>query len=485
MAAPRPSPARLLVGLTASLLVAACSGADGPPGVWESCGGGFECLTLDVPLDHDAPGGPTVALPLVRRRADRYDARLGSLIINPGGPWSSGVSWVKARAERLPAALRAHFDIVGFDPRGSNDSAPGVDCTDDLGAYAALDLTPNDDAARKALADATDALVDGCSARSGDLLPHMGTDSVARDLDLVRQTLGDDRLTFLGFSYGTLLGAVYADRFPQNVRALVLDAAIDPTLTGEAWITAQGRAFEQQLDDFLADCAADTECAFHADGDPEAAYDAIQASLESERMPASRDGTRTLGPGEFAYGVSAALYGPNGWRQLARALALAADGDGAGLLALADGYLERESEGTYGNGLEVYYAVTSLDTPFAREQATYDALVDELSVSAPRLGVYFPYTAFPSARWPVQPWRPAAPIHADGAPPILVVGTTRDPATPHAWAESLAAQLSSGVLLSRDGQGHAAFLKGNTCIDDAVTRYLIEGVPPADGTVCR
>ncbi|EYF00134.1 alpha/beta hydrolase [Chondromyces apiculatus] len=483
MAVPRPSAALLLVGSLALPCAAGCSD-EALPGPWEDCYDVFECAHLEVPLDHEAPSGPTLTVSLLRRPADQPHLRRGSLVVNPGGPWGSGTSWVRGRADALPPTIRALYDVVGFDPRGSGESEPGVDCIDDIGAYAALDLTPDDAAEREAIVASTDALVAGCSARSGDLLPYMGTDQVARDLDQMREALGDEKLTFLGFSYGTFLGAVYADLFPDRVRALVLDAALDPTLSGEEYIRQQGLSFEAQLDDFLSDCADDASCPFHADGDSAGAYDAIRASVEAAPMPAS-DGSRMLGPGEFAYGVASALYSPTAWRRLARALALAGEGDATGLLELSDGYLEREDSGAYGNGLEVYYAVTSVDGPFATEPSVYEDLVAEMAVTAPRLGVYFPYTAFPSARWPVSPWRSTGAIRAEGAPPILVVGTSRDPATPYAWSVALAEQLESGVLLTREGQGHAAFLKGNACIDGAITRYLVDGVVPEDGTVCR
>jgi pimeloyl-ACP methyl ester carboxylesterase len=485
--APIASRPLLLLGVLAAPLVAGCADADddespAPPSPWTACDGGFECAELEVPVDHETAGGLTFTLPLLRRRAASPDQRIGSLVVNPGGPWSSGVQWVRALTGMLPAPILERFDVVGFDPRGSGGSLPSIDCMDDLGPYAALDLTPDDEAERQALVAGADALVASCESRSGDLLPHVGVDAVARDLDLIRELLGDERLTYLGLSYGTLLGAVYADLFPDRVRALVLDGAMDPSLAGATWVAEQGRSFEAQLDDFLADCAVDPSCVLQDMGDPAATYDALQASIEAAPLPA---GDRLVGPGELAYGVVAALYQPRGWPRLRDALFRGAQGDGSQILELADGYLERNPEtGAYGNGLEVYYAVTSIDAPFVQDQAIYDALVAELAVDAPRLGVYFPYTAFPSARWPVAPWRAAAPVAADGAPPLLVVGSTRDPATPHEWAVSLAAQLSSGVLLTREGQGHVAFLRGNECIDQAVTAYLVDGAAPADGTVC-
>jgi len=478
----------LALGALGAPLLAGCGvdeAVNPAPGsiFWEACGGGFECAEFAVPVDHDAPGGASFTLPLLRLRAARPEARVGSLLVNPGGPGGSGVAWVRSGAARLPQAIRDRFDVVGFDPRGAAGSEPSIDCIDDIGAFARLDLTPDDEAERQAIVDETDAMVAGCAARMEGILPFVGTDRVARDMDLLREALGDEALTYLGFSYGTLLGAVYAELFPERVRALVLDGAVDPTLPGEVAMAEQGLAFEEQLGDFLADCAVDAACAFHGAGDPAGVYDLIQSEVEISPLPASGD--RRLGPGEMMYGVSLSLYRPSRWPRLAEALMLAAlDGDGSGLLDLADSYLERDPSGSYGDGLEVYYAVISLDGPFARDVSVYQALTDELAIEAPRLGAYFPYSALPGARWPVAPWRDAAPIAAEGAPPILVVGTTRDPATPYGWSVSLAAQLASGVLLTREGQGHTAFLKGNDCIDAAVTAYLVEGAAPEDGAVC-
>lgn len=302
-------------------------------------------------------------------------------------------------------------------------------------------------------------------------------------MDLLREALGDEKLTYLGFSYGTFLGTMYADRFPDRVRALVLDSALDPTLDGLDFIEQQGRSFEAQLELFLADCASKPTCAFYSAGDPATAYDTVQASIEAAPMAVGTD--RTLGPGEFAYAVSAALYQPSQWKRLAEALAAAAMNDGAPLLEVSDGYVDRNADGTYGDSLEVYYGVISIDSPYPKETSVYETLTKQLEVDAPRLGAYFPFTALPSARWPTGSWRTPGPVKADGAPPILVVSNTNDPATPHAWAASLADQLSSGVLMTREGNGHIAFLRGTTCIDSAVIDYLVNLTVPQDGTVCN
>jgi pimeloyl-ACP methyl ester carboxylesterase len=451
---------------------------------WEDCGGGLECANFDVPYDHDAPDDRVFKLPLVRRPARNPDARIGSLLVNPGGPGGSGVGFVKAAWLLMPQAIAERFDLVGFDPRGQAGSTPGIDCLDDLSAFVGLDPTPNDAADLKQIEDESAAFVAGCNERSGELLSFVGTDQIVRDMDLLREAFGDEKLTYLGFSYGTFLGTMYADRYPDRVRALVLDAALDPTLDGARFIEGQARGFEAELEAFLDDCAAKTTCAFYSGGDPHAAYDGIQASIEAAPMPAM--GTnRFVGPGEFSYAVSASLYRPSLWKKLADALARAATGDGAALLSIADGYFDRKTDGTYGDSLEVYYGVLSIDAPFPKDVSVYDALTKKLKMEAPRLGAYFPFTAYASGQWPVSSWRQPGPISAPGSAPILVVGSTNDPATPYTWGDSLAKQLSSGVLLTRNGRGHVSFLRDNTCIDAAVTDYLVDLKVPAAGTVCQ
>jgi pimeloyl-ACP methyl ester carboxylesterase len=436
-----------------------------------------------VPIDWETPDGAQFVLPLIRRPASKPESRIGSLLVNPGGPGGSGVAWARIASTVLPSKILERLDIVGFDPRGVAASTPNIDCIEDLDSFVALDLAPEDDAEKQAIVDQSDAFVAGCEERSADILPFIGSDNVARDMDALREGLGDEKLTYAGFSYGTFIGATYAEMFPDKVRALVLDGALDPNLKGEEFVYGQAIGFESQLEAFLADCAANTACKFYSNGDPGAAYDAIQASIEAMPMPAGNG--RVLGPGEFSYGVAGALYRNTRWPALAEALAAAAMGDASKLIDLSDGYTGRSGSGKYSNTLEVYYAVTSIDTVFTKDAATYDALVADLAVNAPRLGIYFPYTAFPSARWTVQAWRQPGPVVAEGAPPILVVGSTGDPATPHAWSVSLAEQLSSGVLLTREGDGHVAFLKGNDCIDRAIADYLVDLVVPQDKTVCK
>ncbi len=476
--------------LCCSPFVIGCGDDDSPvpptaPNIaWEDCGGGFECADFEVPYDYDAPDGRVFLLPLIRRPARVPEQRIGSMLFNPGGPGGSGISFIKAAWLTMPAPIADRFDLVGFDPRGQAGSTPSIDCVDDLGSFVALDLTPSDTAQEQDIKDSMNAFVAGCAQRSGELLQYVGTDHIVQDIDHLRQALGDEKLTYVGFSYGTFLGAMYADRFPEHVRALVLDAALDPALDGAQFIEGQARGFEAELEAFFDDCASKPTCAFYSGGDPRTAYDTLLASIEAAPLAVAGK-NRSVGPGEFMYAVSAPLYRPGQWNKLSSALARAATGDGAGLLDLADGFSGRKSDGTYANLLEVYYGVLSIDVAFPKDLAIYKAMTDKLEIDAPRLGAYFPFTAYPSGQWPVASWRTPAPVTASGAAPILVLVATHDPATPEAWGVSLANQLSSGVLLKRDGRGHVSFLRGNSCIDSAVTSYLVDLQTPADGTVCQ
>lgn len=475
------APAALLASL------AGCADVEDPlpePTIeWAECPGSaaVECGTLVVPRDHGDPYGPTFDLPVVRRPAPDPAERIGSIVFNPGGPGSSGASFARATWVILPPALRDRFDIVGFDPRGVAGSTPAIDCVDDLAPFAALDPTPDDEAERKALVAESRALADGCLERSGEILRFVGTDSIVRDMDLLRRALGDEKLTYVGFSYGTFFGALYADTFPERVRALVLDAVVDPAQTAEDLIAGQALGFEEELSAFLDACASDAGCAFFSDGDPAAAYDEVQAAVEAWPLPA---GDRELGPGELSYGVAAALYRPGKWSQLAAALAAARDGDGSGLMALADGYLGRREDGRYDDVLDVYYAVTSIDTSSSRDPAHIGKLAAEVQEKAPRIGAYLPYSMLPSALWPVEPWRQAGPVSARGVAPVLLVAGTHDPATPYASAVAVQRQLPGSVLLTRDAHGHTSFLAGSECVDEAVTEYLVDLKLPAVGTVC-
>ncbi|HEX6030892.1 MAG TPA: alpha/beta hydrolase [Tepidiformaceae bacterium] len=446
---------------------------------WQPCEPGFECAMLEVPLDYSGHESGTMDVPLVRHRATEPSQRLGVLLANPGGPGASGVDFVVRSVAGWPEGLRQRFDIIGFDPRGvSGDTA--VDCTDNLDAFYDADPSPDTPQEHDTLVAAYQRFARECEARSGKYLPYIGGDVVVQDIDRIREALGEDKLSFLGLSYGTYLGAKYADRYPQHVRAFVLDGPTDPSLPGKDWQLQQALGFETALHAFLADCASSSSCPFRSDGDPESAYDALMADIEAAPVAV---GSRTLGPGEASTAVAAALYSKNaGWPRLAQALADAQAGDGGGLLGLFDGYVDRAPDGTYDDFGEVYRAISCVDLDLPRDVAGFDAMAAELSAASPRFGATLAYEHLDCAFWPVHAPTPQK-VTATGAPPILVVGTTRDPATPLVWARSLASQLESGVLLELDGDGHVAFRKSR-CIDSAIERYLVDLELPSTGTVC-
>lgn len=450
---------------------------------WKACEGGFQCSTLTVPLvDTDRARG-TVTLALTRLRATGPGSRIGSLVINPGGPGASAVGYLQAGFSQIPAGVRARFDLVAFDPRGVGRTRP-VRCgtTAELDRYFALDPSPDDAAELAALERGNERLVAGCSARSGKTLPYVSTVDAARDLDKVRAALGDNKLTYLGYSYGTSLGAAYLDRFPNRVRAMVLDGGLDPTLSWDQLLEGQSKGFDQALRAFFANCEK-TRCSYRqaVSGDLSQAYDRLAARVE--QRPLSGDATRDVGPGEFSFGVGAGLYSKkSGWPAIADALSAAEQGDGSRLLALSDSYLDRTAAG-YQNVSEANLAVNCLDRPWPRDTKPYLALADRVRRDAPRFGPSIALSGMACAQWPVAPVSRPHAVTAAGAPPVLVIGTTGDPATPYAWSVALADQLSSGVLLTYRGDGHTVYRTGApSCVRAPVDRYLITAAVPAART---
>jgi len=451
---------------------------------WKSCGGDNQCAKLTVPLDYDHPdNGKTMKVALLRVRATDQKKRIGSLLINPGGPGASGTKFARDFASILPDAVRARFDIVGFDPRGSGASSP-VKCEDNLDGVFSADYSPDTPAERADLATRLQELAQSCEARSGNLLPFVSSESSVRDMDRIRQAVGDKKLTYLGYSYGTYLGTLYAKLFPNKVRALVLDGAIDPNLSAVEVGAEQAGGFERSLDAFFADCSANRSCSFYNGGDSAGAFDRLSAQVDAQPVPAGRG--RTLGGGEFDLGVAQALYsGKEGYTRLEQALAAAARGDGSRLLALSDEYTGRHNDGSYDSSQPAFWAIGCRDGPSVGGPDAYAAAEPQFSAAAPRVGVALLNAGLICAYWPVPPVANEAPIHVDGAPPILVVGTTNDPATPLKWAQGLAQELSSGVLLTAEGTQHTAFVTAlNRCVDDHVVTYLVDLRPPPDGTMC-
>jgi pimeloyl-ACP methyl ester carboxylesterase len=360
-----------------------------------------------------------------------------------------------------------------------------IRCIDNLDPQARLDPSPDDAAELAALVDSAREFAAECAKRNDTTLPYLSTDAVVQDLDVIRQAVGDKKLTYLGFSYGTLIGSLYADRYQDTVRAMVLDGAMDPSLALEQFRAGQAVGFEKALQAFLDDCAARPACEFHEGGKTAAAFDALMASIDKKPLPAilAHD-RRSVGPGIAEFAVLAALYDRASWPALASALALAKRGDGSVMLAISDPYQGRKPNGSYSNQHDAYTANTCLDFAAPKDVATYTDWAKQLEASAPHYAKLLAYNDLACAFWPVPPERTPAPVSAAGAPPIVIVGTTGDPATPYAWAQALAKELTSSVLITREGEGHTAYLT-DSCVQRAVNEYLLGLTPPKAGLTCQ
>lgn len=454
---------------------------------WTGCGGGFQCTRVKVPLDYAHPDRRAIELSVIRRPAGRPKARKGSLLLNPGGPGVSGVDYARAASSVFSSTLRDRFDVVGFDPRGVGGSTP-VECLDDkeTDAFIAADGSPDTPAEEQTLVDLSRHLADRCGQRSGELLAHVGTRDAARDLDVLRAALGDRRLHYLGKSYGTYLGATYAELFPSRVGTMVLDGALDPAIGGEDVAREQAVGFEVALQSFVDDCLNRGDCPLR--GSRKEALARVSRFLaDVDRRPLKATSGRRVTESLAVLGVVTALYDEeSGWPLLRTALGEAFAGDGSTLLMLADFYTDRNASGHYTtNSNDAIYAVNCLDRPTEGDLATVRSTARSFERVAPHFGDYIAWSELPCASWPYPPQGQPHPVRAAGSAPILVVGTTRDPATPYKWAKALAGQLDNGHLLTFDGDGHTAYRRGSSCIDRAVDRYLVDGRVPAAGTRCR
>jgi pimeloyl-ACP methyl ester carboxylesterase len=455
---------------------------------WRDCGApGFQCASLSVPLDYAHPDtAGTVRLAIARKKAAGPGKRLGSLLVNPGGPGGSAIDYLQYAALGYPAAVTQRYDLVGVDPRGVARSTP-VECLSDkqMDTYTALDTTPDNSAEISALTAADKSFAAACEKRSAKLLPHVSTVDAARDMDIVRALLGDQKLHYLGKSYGTFLGATYAGLFPQRVGRLVLDGAMDPSVNALEGSRAQAGGFEVAFGAFAKDCVKRAGCPLGTSSVAGAGrrLDALFTSLDAHPLPTgtSRRLTEALG----TTGVIAAMYDQEAWPTLRTALTSAEKGDGGPLLKLSDSYYERDDSGKYSNLMYANAAVNCLDLPPAlTSPAAVEHALPTFRAASPHFGTSLAWSSLLCGDWPVHATGRPERIEARGAAPILVVGTTRDPATPYAWAVSLAHQLSSGHLLTYVGDGHTAYGRGSDCIDSAVNAYLLSDTLPTPNTRC-
>ena len=450
---------------------------------WAACEEDHLCSTLAVPLDYGDPDGATIDLAVLKVPADPDD-RIGSLVVNPGGPGVPGTDYAAASDKVFRAPVSNTYDVVGFDPRGTGDSSP-VDCLsdDDLDTFLARDPTPDTAGEEAAFVGADEAFWRGCAAKSGQLGAHLSTIEAARDIDVLRAALGESELDYFGASYGTELGATYADLFPDRVGRMVLDGAVDLSITPREQSLEQAGGFETALRAYVQDCVDGGDCLLGDTVDGGVArIQQLLADIDGEPLDTTED--RELTEGYAATGIAYALYSRDFWTYLDQGLQDAFDGDGSVLLLLADSYASRAADGFLDNTMEAYPAISCLDDPSALAPAEVSSEVPEFERASPTFGRLFAWGATSCRGIRVRSTEEPREVRAVGAPPIVVVGTTRDPATPYDWAVHLADQLESGVLVSRDGDGHTGYNSGNECVDSAIEDYLIDGTVPEDGLSC-
>jgi pimeloyl-ACP methyl ester carboxylesterase len=448
----------------------------------------FECARLEVPLDYQNPRGRTAQIALLRVPAKgKPSKRIGSLLLNPGGPGMSGMSYAVEVAEKLAdSPITKQFDLIGFDPRGVAASTPALDCFTDAEREANLLVNPINSGGKDYTDHQTRQLYQKCAERSGgeDVLAHVGTRDVARDMDVLRAVLGDDKLSFFGASYGTRLGAIYAETFPQNVRAMVLDGAVDPTTGTTERHLVLFAGFQRAFDNMAALCAKTPTCPLGTD--PKQATAAFQQLVRPliDKPIITADGRKVTYTAAIG-GVITGLYNDVSWPAVILGITELKAGSGKTLLFLSDIRTQRNTDGSYGNGNESLVAINCLDeerhTP---EQES--AMTRDIFKVAPFLDTGRPVNARDLCEhWRVKPTLgyPYAQ-NIKGLPKTLVVSATRDPATPHEGGISLAKTLGAS-LLTVEGERHGvALIGGNACINDIVADYLIGLKIPADGARC-
>jgi pimeloyl-ACP methyl ester carboxylesterase len=447
--------------------------AEGGTLAWKSCSGDsldpLQCARLSVPFDYNNPSKGSFSLKLVKHPAKIRTKRVGSMLVNPGGPGFGGTDLPENAESYFSTTLIDTFDIIGWDPRGTGESTPAVDCVDNYDKYFTDDPTPETEAEHQVLIDVSKAFNAECEKRSGEILPYISTNATARDMDTIRAALGEEKITFFGFSYGSELGATWATMFPSTVRAAVLDGATDPTSNYMQGGLDQAKGFETEFTKFLAQCSANKKCPFYNNGDAEGAFDELIKKLDERPLVFSK--TRALVNQAIAYvAVSQAMYSSTMWPELEVALRDAQEGDGAGLMSLFDSYYQRTPDGKYGNELEAFNAIMCLDDPGPKTVEETDSYIPRFLEVAPRLGISFT-GGYTCVFWPAKP-DPRIEITGKGAGPIIVVGTTGDAATPLASSQKMASTLEDGRLIVVSEDRHTGY-GANDCVVSAVDNYLI------------
>lgn len=427
------------------------------------------CGTVEVPFDYDDPSVGQFSLKLVKHPATDPSQRIGSLLVNPGGPGFGGTAIAENAEAYLSERLLSVFDIVGWDPRGTGESTPAIDCIDNYDEYFAIDPTPSNDAEKQNLVDASSRFASECEKKNSAILPYISTNNSARDMNFIRQALGEEKISYFGFSYGSELGGTWATLFPDTVRAAVLDGATDP---GANYVQAgldQARGFENEFSKFLTACSNQPTCAFYNRGNPRDAFEKLMISLDQKPLVVSPD-RAPVNVAVLQTAVAMAMYSSTSWPRLEDALAEAQRGNGAGLLELFDDYYQRGIDGTYGNELEAFLAISCLDDPGPKSVEESDGFTPQFIEAAPLLYPGF-VGGYVCVFWPASADK-RIEITGKGAGPILVIGVTGDAATPLASTRKMTASLEGGRLIVVEANRHTGY-GVNACVTDATDDYLV------------
>ena len=451
---------------------------------WSPCHGG-RCSTLRVPLDYAKPAGRTIGLKVKLRAADDAPTRR-LLFVNPGGPGGSAFEYSGGFAAESSKKLRAAFGIVGMDPRGVGTSRP-VECftKPQLDTFLDVDRTPDTPAEIANLRTSFTDLGRSCIENSGaGLLDHMSTEESARDLDIARAVLGQEKLEYFGASYGTELGATYAHLFPDRTGQMVLDGGFDSSLDVQDQALDQAKGFETELRRFLTYCAKLEQCPLGHDA-KRARQRVVDLLDQTDKKPLESDGgVRPATEAAATRGIAFALYDRDTWPVLVVAFSRATFDDGTALRQLADKYDQRNKDGYDNNSTVAYHAVRCLDFPRAVAYKSVPSLEKDFTKVAPVFGPSMAWSTAECKTWPAVASHPQGPVTAKGVDSIIVVGTTHDPATPYAWSKSLVRQLGSARLVTREGDGHTGYHEDNHCINEVVDAHLLGSTPLSHDVRC-
>ncbi|GAA4113252.1 alpha/beta hydrolase [Enteractinococcus coprophilus] len=460
---------------------------------WDDCDGvdDFECGTVDVPLDYAHPEAETIQIHLTRA-ADNADRQ--PVLFNPGGPGASGISFVQDQVDlMLSDRLAENISAIGFDPRGVGASEPVVCLTGE--EFDESRETSHDSSTSEgweASIELTRELGENCLERSGDIVKFADTVSAAKDMDIIRAALELPKLDYFGISYGTKLGATYAEQFPEQVGKFVLDSVLAPSAQTFEVTKAQSAGFEQSLHEWAQWCADNSECNVGQPGDAESVLTAVKDFIaQVEEQPLQYPNGRIQPASDLFFGIVTPLYSREGWDMLAMAFEQGIENDFANsdyqplFLFLADAYHGREPNGEYSNNMDAFNAINCLDytaTEKTLEQASVEA--EELAENAPIFGPVMSYSTGCNG-WPVEPAEPIGSIVAEGSDPIIVASLTSDPATPIHFSRQLAEELDNSIHITVEGEGHGAYSPDNDCIVEAIDNYILDDELPEDGLVCQ